>query len=179
MPKAREIDADNRLLARANRRRLDFEATARFAAGGIRQARSGKMGGPAVDITTAPFSKRRTIYGFIDRQNSAGRVSHLRFRQPRFLDPQRYQTTVPQQALFLLNHPFVQEQARAIVKRVGNPVEPKMALRQMYKSIYAREPDAEEVRLGLEFIERLVRVAARSERADAVGMPGAGAADRQ
>ena len=45
-------------------------------------------------------------------------------------------------------------QARSIVKRVGSTADPKVALHQMYKSIYAREPDADEVRLGLQFIER-------------------------
>ena len=113
-----------------------------------------KMGGPAVEITTAPFGKRRTIYGFIDRQNLPGVFRTFDFASPDSSTPQRYQTTVPQQALFLLNHPFVLERALAIVKRAGDLAEPKMALRQIYKSIYAREPDAEEVRLGMQFIER-------------------------
>jgi hypothetical protein len=149
--KAREIDADNRLLARANRRRLDFEALrdSLLAVSGNLDLR---MVGPAVDITTAPFSKRRTIYGFIDRQNLPGVFRTFDFASPDSSNPQRYQTTVPQQALYLLNHPFMLEQARSVAKRAGG--DPKVALRQMYKSIYAREPDAEEVRLGLQFIER-------------------------
>src|SRR5262249_1068617 len=69
--KARGVAADHRLLARANRRRLDFEALrdALLVAGGNLDR---KMGGPGVDITTAPYSKRRTVYGFIDRQNLPG-----------------------------------------------------------------------------------------------------------
>jgi hypothetical protein len=152
-PKARDIDADNRLLARANRRRLDFEAL-RDALLAVSGNLDGKMGGAAVDITTAPYSKRRTIYGFVDRQNLPGMFRTFDFASPDSSTPQRYQTTVPQQALFLLNHPFVLEQARTAVKRAGNLAEPKVALRQMYRNIYAREPDAEEVRLGLEFVER-------------------------
>lgn len=151
--KARDIDADNRLLARANRRRLDFEAL-RDALLAVSGNLDGKMGGAAVDITTAPYSKRRTIYGFVDRQNLPGVFRTFDFASPDSSTPQRYQTTVPQQALFLLNHPFVLEQARTVVKRAGNLTEPKVALRQMYMRIYARDPDAEEVRLGLEFIER-------------------------
>ena len=151
--KARQIDADNRLLARANRRRLDFEAM-RDAMLAVSGDLDGKMGGPAVDITTAPFGKRRTIYGFVDRQNLPGMFRTFDFASPDSSTPQRYQTTVPQQSLFLLNHPFVLERALAIVKRAGDLAEPKMALRQIYKSIYAREPDTEEVRLGMQFIER-------------------------
>jgi hypothetical protein len=152
-PQARDIDADNRLLARANRRRLDFEAL-RDALLAVSGNLDGKMGGPAVDITTTPYSKRRTIYGFVDRQNLPGMFRTFDFASPDSSTPQRYQTTVPQQALFLLNHPFVLEQARTVVKRAGNLAKPKGALRLMYKGIYAREPDAAEMRLGLEFIER-------------------------
>ncbi len=151
--KARDIDADNRLLARANRRRLDLEAL-RDALLAVAGNLDSKMGGPAVDITKTPFSKRRTIYGFIDRQNLPGIFRTFDFASPDASNPQRYQTTVPQQALFLLNHPFMLEQARSVVKRSGSLAEPKVALRQMYQHIYAREPDAAEVRLGLEFIER-------------------------
>ena len=47
------------------------------------------------------------------------------------------------------------EQAHSVAKRASKDnVELKVALHQMYQSIYAREPDAEEVRLGLQFIER-------------------------
>jgi Protein of unknown function (DUF1553)/Protein of unknown function (DUF1549)/Planctomycete cytochrome C len=150
---ARDVDAENRLLARANRRRLDFEAL-RDALLSVSGNLDGKMGGASVDITTAPYSKRRTIYGYVDRQNLPGVFRTFDFASPDASTPQRFQTTVPQQALYLLNHPFVLEQARSVVKRSGEASDAKVALRQMYKHIYAREPDAEEVRLGLQFVER-------------------------
>jgi hypothetical protein len=154
-PKATAQDAENRLLARANRRRLDFEAL-RDSLLAVAGNLDGKMGGASVDITTVPYSKRRTIYGYVDRQNLPGMFRTFDFASPDASTPQRYQTTVPQQALFLLNHPFVLDQARSVVKRAGNASDPKVALRQMYQLIYARQPDAEEVRLGLQFIERSV-----------------------
>ena len=66
-----------------------------------------------MEITTAPFSARRTVYGFIDRQNLPGLFRTFDFASPDTSTPQRHTTTVPQQALFLMNSPFVVEQAKA------------------------------------------------------------------
>jgi hypothetical protein len=156
-PHARAVDAENRLLARANRRRLEFEAmrdSLLFVAGQL----DSKMGGKAVDITTAPFSKRRTVYGFIDRQNLPGVFRTFDLASPDSSTPQRYQTTVPQQALFMLNHPFVQEQARALAKRLATDMEPAAKLQHLYRDIYARMPDADEMRIGLQFVEQSGRL---------------------
>ncbi len=73
-----------------------------------------KLYGAPVDITTSPYSRRRTLYAFIDRQNLPGLFRNFDFASPDATNPQRFQTTVPQQALFLLNSPFAQEQAKAL-----------------------------------------------------------------
>jgi len=70
-----------------------------------------------VDITKAPFTGRRTVYGFIDRQNLPGLFRTFDFASPDTSTGQRHTTTVPQQALFLLNSPFVLQQARALVRQ--------------------------------------------------------------
>jgi hypothetical protein len=61
---------------------------------------------------------------------------------------------VPQQALFMLNHPFVQEQTRVLMKRseLANVTDDAEKVRQLYRIIYARNADAEEIRLGQEFL---------------------------
>ena len=46
-----------------------------------------------------------------------GLLSAFDFASPDQHAPMRYVTTVPQQALFFLNSPFVAEQARALVAR--------------------------------------------------------------
>lgn len=151
--RSRGADPENRLLWRANRRRLDFEAmrdSLLHVAGNLDLT----MGGRPVDITTAPYSKRRTIYGFIDRQNLPGVFRTFDLASPDSSTAQRYQTTVPQQALFLLNHPFVQEQARALAKRANEAQTPNAKLTRLYQDIYARTPDADEVRIGLQFVEK-------------------------
>ena len=60
---------------------------------------------------------RRTIYGFIDRQNLPGLFRTFDFASPDTHAPQRYSTTVPQQALFLMNSPFAVQQAKAVAAR--------------------------------------------------------------
>ena len=51
------------------------------------------------------------MYGLIDRTNLPGTFRVFDMASPDTHSPRRFQTTVPQQALFLLNSPFVQEQA--------------------------------------------------------------------
>jgi mono/diheme cytochrome c family protein len=146
-------DPENRLLARANRQRLDFEALrdALLATAGRLDA---KMGGPAVEITKAPFPTRRTVYGFIDRQNLPGVFRTFDFASPDATVPQRYQTTVPQQALFLMNSPFVIEQSKAFAARpdVSKLATLEERIDRMHRLAYGRPGDADEVALAKKFL---------------------------
>src|SRR5204862_5826437 len=67
-PASVKADPDNRLVARMNRQRLDFEAMRDtvLALGGRLDL---TLGGIPVELHTEPFATRRTIYGLIDRQN--------------------------------------------------------------------------------------------------------------
>jgi hypothetical protein len=157
-PQAAALDPENRWLARMSRKRLDFEAMrdALLATSGKLDL---KMYGPAVDITASPFSGRRTLYGFIDRQNLPGLFRTFDFASPDATSPQRYLTTVPQQALFLLNSPFVQEQARALAKRAGDSAaaDAPARIKELHVLAYGRQADAEELRLGQRFIDDAAR----------------------
>jgi hypothetical protein len=160
-PEAARVDPENRLLARMNRRRLDFESLrdGLLATAGNLELR---MGGPSVDITTAPFRGRRTVYGFIDRQNLPGLFRTFDFASPDATSPQRHQTTVPQQALFLMNSPFVLDQARALVRQpdIAGAADPAEKVRRLYRRVFARSAEPDEVELGRGF----VRAAATTER---------------
>jgi hypothetical protein len=145
------VDPENRLVWRANRRRLDFEAM-RDALLAVSGNLNLSQGGAAVDLTKNPLSGRRTIYGFIDRQNLPGMFRTFDFANPDATSPQRFQTTVPQQALFLLNSPFVQEQARALMKRVSEQ-EPAAKIQRLHRLIYGRAAAPDEVRLGESYVQ--------------------------
>jgi len=146
-------DPENHLLSHQNRRRLDFEA--------LRDsflAVSGKldvnMGGKPVDLFKQPLSGRRTVYGIIDRTNFPGTMRTFDVASPDQHAPHRYETTVPQQALFLMNSPFVTEQARALaerpeVARAGSHTERVEAL---YKLALGRRPTTAESELAVGFV---------------------------
>ena len=124
-----ERDPENRLLWRFNRQRLDFEAM-RDSLLAVSGALDPAIGGPATPITEPPFSARRTIYGFIDRQNLDGLYRAFDFAVPDATSPRRFVTTVPQQALFLMNSPFLHEQARRLAAVVGNDGQAGSSLRR-------------------------------------------------
>jgi mono/diheme cytochrome c family protein len=145
------MDPENRLLWRQNRQRLDLESMrdAVLAAAGTLDA---TMFGPSVTITQRPFPTRRSVYSFIERQNLPGMFRTFDFASPDTHSPKRYATTVPQQALFMMNGPFVVEQARLLAGRaVGEPVE---RVRELYARVFQRYPTEEELRLAEMFLEQ-------------------------
>jgi mono/diheme cytochrome c family protein len=147
-------DPDNRLLAHQSRQRLDFEAlrdSLLWASGRL----DTKAGGSPVEITTAPFAARRSVYGFIDRQNLPGLFRTFDFASPDSSTPQRHVTTVPQQALFLMNGPFVVQQAKALAARpdVTARTDAGERIAYLYRLLYGRPPDADEAALGRRFVE--------------------------
>ncbi|HKS38888.1 MAG TPA: PSD1 and planctomycete cytochrome C domain-containing protein, partial [Verrucomicrobiae bacterium] len=149
-----QADPDNRLLWKMNRRRLDFESMRDSLL-----AVSGKLdlteGGHSVDITTQPFTARRTVYGFVERQNLPGIFRTFDFASPDTTSPQRFATIVPQQALFLMNSPFIIQQARELAARpeVKTCQSSKDTVRALYQVAFQRPPERDEVQLGMRFLE--------------------------
>jgi hypothetical protein len=147
------VDPENRLLSHQNRRRLDFEAlrdTLLASAGRLDLTEGGKP----IDLFKAPFSTRRTVYGLIDRTDLPGTFRVFDVASPDTHSPQRFQTTVPQQALFLLNGPFVQEQARALAarKEVADAKTSPAKVTALYRATLARNPTEEEAALAAAFV---------------------------
>ncbi len=147
-------DLENRLLGRMNRRRLDLEATrdSLLAAGGDMDL---KIGGPSIDILARPFSRRRTVYAYIDRQNLPGLFRTFDLATPDTTSPQRHTTTVPQQALYLMNSPFVVEQAQRLVKRpdVSGTTDPAERVQRLYAILFSRPATLKELSLARQFLD--------------------------
>ena len=147
-------DPENRLFGRFNRRRLDFESTrdALLAASGTLDP---AMGGRGVAINEPPFPPRRTVYGFIDRQNLDGLYRTFDFASPDTSSPRRFVTTVPQQALFLMNSPFMLGQVRHLAALPGLTSGPDGdRIRLLYRRLLSRDPDPRELARGVEFVRR-------------------------
>jgi hypothetical protein len=154
---AETVKADplNLLFGRANRLRLEFEAlrdSFLMVAGRLDLT----MGGRAVMLTQEPYSGRRTVYGYIDRLNLANMYRVFDFAVPDMHAPQRYTTTVPQQALFLMNSPFVMEQAQVLVRRpeIAGEADPEQRIQRLYRAVFGRAATAHETTLGLRFLAR-------------------------
>jgi cytochrome c553 len=153
-PKFAELDPNNKLLWRFNLRRLDFEAMhdALLAiAGKIDFAR----GGRPVPISSGEFAQRRAIYTLIDRRNPPELLTQFDFPSPDVASGRRYETLVPQQALFLMNSPMVIETARQLVDRplFAAFKSDEERVTALYLAIYQRMPTKAEVALGLRYVK--------------------------
>jgi hypothetical protein len=150
---AAEVDPENRLYWRMNRRRLEFEAL-RDAVLHVTQKLDLDVGGRPVDITTPPFSRRRTLYGYIDRQDLPNLLRAFDFANPDQSQAKRPRTTVPQQALFFMNSPFVIEQARYLADQLDGHDEADLEkkIQTLYHRVLARSATDDEVKLGFELV---------------------------
>ncbi|MBM3822448.1 MAG: DUF1553 domain-containing protein [Verrucomicrobia bacterium] len=173
-----QVDPSNRLLWRAHRRRLDLEAM-RDGVLAVSGRLDPKSGGQSVELLSQPFSGRRSVYGFIERQNLPGFFRTFDFASPDTTSAKRFTTTVPQQALFLLNSPFIAEQARALARRLGEDcrlagpaqtveearnlpkalrnekgcTQDEERVRHLYRLVFQREPSRAEIEMGQTFLD--------------------------
>lgn len=143
-------DPNNELLSHMNRRRLDFESL-RDAMLSVSGQLDLTLGGESVKLTEMPFPTRRAMYAFIDRQNLPGLFRTFDFAGPDTHAPKRYQTNVPQQALFLMNSPFVLEQADQLVALVGTD-DPDQMVRRLFQRTLGRRPRADEMQRFTSFV---------------------------
>jgi hypothetical protein len=149
---ALRIDPENRRLWRMNAHRLTFEEV-RDTLLSVSGQLEDRIGGRPADLF-AGGNLRRTLYGLIDRQFVPPVMRVFDFANPDLHIPQRAETTVPQQALFAMNHPFVATAARSLVKRpeVAGAVEPADRIRRMYQLTLQREPTSGQLQAAQAFI---------------------------
>ena len=150
---ARLSDPENRLLWRMAPHRLTFEELrdGLLASSGLLDDR---LGGKPVDIFAAPYAPRRTMYGLIDRQFLAGVLRAFDFANPDLHIPQRSETTVPQQALFLLNHPFLAQQAKALVEHpeVTAATDAAGRVDALFRQLYQHAPEPSQRAAAVAFV---------------------------
>ena len=172
-PAYAEKDPFNRLLWRANVRRLEFEPlrdSILYLGGDLDLT----VGGHPVDLSEGthksqrrgaamlnrsgefrlPTSPRRSVYGYIDRADLFEELNTFDFANPLAPMGKRYETTVPQQALFLMNSPLVIEQVRRVVNRdeFQKQRNAEDRVRFLYELFFQRPSTPEEIRLGVEFV---------------------------
>ena len=154
-PRYAEIDPNNRLLWRYNLRRMDFEEL-HDSLLAITGELDRTYGGKPVPIGSQAFAKRRAVYTMIDRTNTPEVLTQFDFPSPDVVTGRRYETTVPQQALFMMNSPMIIETARKLVDRPAfaelKTDEERVTL--LYLAIFQRWPSNREVELGVSYVKR-------------------------
>ena len=172
-PAAREADPDNRLLWKYPRRRLEGEIIRDLAlavAGNL----NGEVGGepffpPIPEKVRASYLNgrwemteqsppvwRRSVYSYYKRGLRFPLLEVFDLPNPNVTCERRATTTVPTQALTLLNNEFVLEQAGRFAARVRSDAgaEARAQVRRLYEIALSRPPSEVELEGNLAFLAR-------------------------
>jgi hypothetical protein len=150
-----QLDPENRLLWRMNEHRLSFEEmgdSLLAAAGRLDRTVGGRPG-----ELLSPEFMRRSLYGRIDRQFLPSALRIFDFASPDLHTPLRSETTVPQQALFFLNHPLTIGAAQSLAARTAAMASAVISaedrVQQIYRLALQRNATPRELRAAIEFVQ--------------------------
>jgi hypothetical protein len=164
-------DAENRLLWRMNRLRLDAESV-RDAALLVAGKLDLRMGGPSDEQfgfkddhspvydyakfdVDSPAGQRRSVYRFLVRSVPDPFMDRLDCPDASIITAKRNTTITAIQALALLNNPFVLRQAEHLAERVkGLTPDAEERVGWMYRLVLSRNPAAAERRRLAQFASR-------------------------
>jgi len=152
-PQPSSLDPDNALLWRMNRRRLSIEQwrdAVLFVSGEL-----ALEGGKSLELDD-PDNRRRTVYARISRLKLNDLLMQFDYPDANVHAEQRSVTTTAMQKLFMLNSPFILSRAKALAARLtANPRQAdKQRIERAYRLLFAREPEASEVKLALDFLRK-------------------------
>ena len=150
-PEHAQLDPENQYYFRSNRHRKDLESwrdTTLQVSGRLDL----RAGGRPVKIHEAPFPPRRTIYGLIERQNTPSFFRIFDFPDSSQPVVKRVTTTTPNQALYLMNSPFMHAQAQAAAERSSKHENEPARISALYNQILKRNPSLAESTGAVRFI---------------------------
>jgi hypothetical protein len=145
------IDPTNESLWRMNRRRLSVEQwrdALLFTSGSLERS-----GGKSLELDDAKNHKR-TVYARVSRLHLNDLLMQFDYPDANVHAEKRATTTTATQKLFALNSPFILDCANALASRVtrSNKGTPSQ-IKEAYRILFGREPDANELKLGLDFLK--------------------------
>ncbi len=163
-----KVDPQNTLLWRHSPRRLEVEPLrdAMLAVSGQLDGRPlegsliTKVGRPlarrVAEKKLNPKSHRRTVYLPVVRFYPSEMLQLFDFPAPSLVVGERNVTTVPAQALYMLNDAFVLEQATHMAERVLREADGSVGTRvaRAYRLAFARPPSAEEKEEARRYLQR-------------------------
>jgi len=145
-------DADNVLLSRFNRQRLDYEQMRDSLLKVTGSLDVAKQGGRPVALEAPEAETRRSLYLVVDRYEQATVPAMFDFANPDSHSPQRFVTTVPQQTLFLMNSPFMRERSTKITGQLPTGKDATATLNALYRKILLRDPQPAEIKAASRFL---------------------------
>ncbi|MFP6764000.1 MAG: DUF1553 domain-containing protein, partial [Planctomycetaceae bacterium] len=171
---AQTVDPENRLYWKAPRRRLEAEAI-RDALLEVSGRLDSRRGGAPLTLKTIALSpedlagqenfynasNRRTIYLPVLRTNVYDFLTLFDFANPDLPTGSRITTTVPTQALLMMNSPLVADCARRMAVRVLDDPQLDSRTRRLdavYLRLFSRQPRARERALSVEFLNASAEV---------------------
>jgi hypothetical protein len=148
---AMAVDPDNRWLGRMNRKHLPVEAwrdTVLAAAGRLEPSIGGKSFDPS-----DPAQTRRTLYSEVSRLSLNRMLATFDFPDPNAHSDRRAETVTPLQKLFVMNSPFMVQQAGNFASRLLEATQdPTHRIQLAYHWLFGREPTAMELQASLQFV---------------------------
>ena len=152
--KKKTIDGDNKWLSRMPRKKLTIEMwrdSILAATGKLDRTIGGKSINPL-----DPKATRRTVYSAASRLELNKLLAMFDYPDPNIHADRRVETTTPLQKLFLLNSPWMVEQAATMFERLQKDAISDKSTRidRAYRLLYARPATEKEVVVGLKFLAK-------------------------
>ena len=165
---SRAGDSGNRLLWRMNRRRVEAEVLRDsllavsgqldlHIGGTVNNWKPKMLSVDDANAETANYdTRRRSLYLPVVRDSVYEMMQLFDFGDPNSVTARRETTTVAPQALFLMNSPFVIEQAQHLASRVMAQEKGEVGdrVRLAYRLTIAREPTETELGRAVDFVSR-------------------------
>ena len=163
-----QVDPDNRFLWRMNSRRLDAEVlrdSILLSAGELDLVRPEtsvvakykSTQGIGRGVTEDAFNvemPKRSVYLPVVRNAVPESLRVFDFAEPSILVGDRMVTTVPTQALFMMNSTFVIDQSKNLAQRLMQQDEPRASqIVAAYRAVVTRSPSDEELERGTRFVD--------------------------
>jgi mono/diheme cytochrome c family protein len=161
-PQRIAVDPDNRLYASGNLKRIPVEALrdAMLCVSGELDRRVGGSlirPGTKSDYDYEHGSSRRSVYLPVFRNSLPPLFDVFDFADASVSVGQRSRSTIAQQSLAMMNHPWVIDRAKIASQRFRNDHSIRDAeslVRRLHRMGLGRDPDPEEMRICVQYLER-------------------------
>ena len=164
-PRASELDPANSLLWRATPRRLKAEsirdsilvASGRLDTQPLQGSVTADFGDGYYGVNIWPTDfptdfRKRSVYLPVPRDVVPEELSLFDFPNPNLVTSRRDSTTSPNQALYLMNNPFVQSESVHFARHLlALPGSEEKRIRQAYEASLLREPTSAEIKRARQF----------------------------